>query len=544
MRAGYYPVIALLLAGCASGTSSGGTSIQAPFEQVKLDVSIGSTDGPTIATASYWVGSDGTPRGTGFLDDADAAAVAAALREPAVRNRLLAGESPDQACTETYGGPDVATVTGSIGGHGVATSFHRANGCGLADWALLAPLIGRARWDVDHRVYQRDESSIDVSTGDLFSIELASNATTGYAWESTIGDAALLREVDHHYLAPPATAQVGQGGYERFMYEATASGDTTINFEYRRPTEPGTTPAADSARFAVHISPRVTPADSSGTSTTIPTPATTTGTTRSGSPETSWAELPANAAGAALTRFVDAVRALHEGVQPLLAEAATVSGGSTVPASVSQHAAGAVAEFRALPGDDPRWRGSLRSHRRCRRAVRARPRARPVPVRAWLGIRRVGRVGERGRRRQGRRARDRRPPRRCCIARIRRPIREDPTGADAAAFHGGLDVLLTRAFGHANFNTQPPWSVRWIGGLPADPTTTSCPADGVPSSTDTFVEQLGGCAVIYYDTSDPAAHDSELDSWLADRGSVPTFAGEVITIRWTNGEWAGIGSAE
>ncbi len=342
VRGGHYAVIALVLAGCSSGSSSGEASMQPPVEQVELEVSIGSTDGPTIATASYSVGSDGTPRGTAFLKDG-AAAVAAAISAPAIRNRLLAGASPDMVCTETYGGPDMATVKGSIGGHPVATSFNRANGCGLADWQLLEPLIGRPRWDVDNRVFQRDETSVDVDIGDIFSIELASNATTGYAWESTIGDEAVLLEVDHRYLSP-TTTQVGAGGYERFMYEAMASGDTTIEFEYRRPSEPATTLAKDTARFEVHVSAPPAAAGASSPSTTSPTPVTTTGSTS----ETSWPALPVNAAGNTLTPFVEAVRALHEGVQPLLAEAATVSAGAMVPPSVSQHAAGAVEEFHAL----------------------------------------------------------------------------------------------------------------------------------------------------------------------------------------------------
>jgi hypothetical protein len=120
----------------------------------------------------------------------------------------------------------------------------------------------------------------------------------------------------------------------------------------------------------------------------------------------------------------------------------------------------------------------------------------------------------------------------------------DPASATSAAFHGGLDVVLVRGFGHDNFNTQPPWSVRWIGAVPPGTSGPSCYDAGRPVPTGTFVEGEGGCAVLYYDTADPTAHDAELASWLADPTTLPGFKGEVITVRWVEGGWEGVGSAE
>ena len=290
--------------------------------------------------STFSIGADGTPHGTTYLaGDAAASAAAATIATPEGRNRLLNGESLDQTCSEIYGGPDLATVTGTIGGHGVNTSFHRSNGCGMADWELLEALIGRPRWDGDQRVVQRDEAGVDVDIGDRFSIELPSNATTGYAWEATTVDGPVVREVDHRYLAPD-TAVVGAGGYERFTYEARANGATTLTFDYRRPFEPDSTPAVDTARFDVQVSAAQAPTSSPGASTAIDTTTTV--------PETPWAPMPANDAGQALTRFAESVRTLHDGVQSLLTEAAAVPAGGTVSPSVAQHAAGAVDQFYAL----------------------------------------------------------------------------------------------------------------------------------------------------------------------------------------------------
>lgn len=47
----------------------------------------------------------------------------------------------DVACTEQYGGPETATVTGVWGGEPVELELHRANGCGISQWSSLGPLL-------------------------------------------------------------------------------------------------------------------------------------------------------------------------------------------------------------------------------------------------------------------------------------------------------------------------------------------------------------------------------------------------------------------
>ncbi len=43
----------------------------------------------------------------------------------------------DQACTEIYGGPQTATITGTDDGIDVDASFSRENGCEIDRWDLL-----------------------------------------------------------------------------------------------------------------------------------------------------------------------------------------------------------------------------------------------------------------------------------------------------------------------------------------------------------------------------------------------------------------------
>lgn len=55
---------------------------------------------------------------------------------------LLTGE-PDRvrACTQVYGGPETAHVTGTIGGEQVDRRFSRTNGCEIADYTRAAGLL-------------------------------------------------------------------------------------------------------------------------------------------------------------------------------------------------------------------------------------------------------------------------------------------------------------------------------------------------------------------------------------------------------------------
>jgi Subtilisin inhibitor-like len=48
----------------------------------------------------------------------------------------------DVACTEVYGGPETATVTGTVDGATVTMTFSRTDGCQISRWRQLAPLLG------------------------------------------------------------------------------------------------------------------------------------------------------------------------------------------------------------------------------------------------------------------------------------------------------------------------------------------------------------------------------------------------------------------
>ena len=50
----------------------------------------------------------------------------------------------DTACTQQYGGPETATVKGTLHGESIDAKFSRVNGCEIARWQEAAPLLEAA----------------------------------------------------------------------------------------------------------------------------------------------------------------------------------------------------------------------------------------------------------------------------------------------------------------------------------------------------------------------------------------------------------------
>lgn len=86
--------------------------------------------------------------GDGEQAEVDASEACEVLDVPEVSDRLLNG-SDNEVCTEVYGGPDTAEITGTLFDQQVDTVVDRTNGCGIADWdelfdELLPTAIGVA----------------------------------------------------------------------------------------------------------------------------------------------------------------------------------------------------------------------------------------------------------------------------------------------------------------------------------------------------------------------------------------------------------------
>jgi hypothetical protein len=174
---------ALLLAGCATGsqasgspsvvtpggmdgstaTSSPSSMTPAPSTPAPSD-GTGTDGGATGATSSAAPSPSGLPANLTIALDAtgsgqtrtwtltcdppggdhpDPSAACAALEDAGGAAAFLPPRR-NVACTEIYGGPQVAHVTGTVDGSSVNADFSRTNGCEIARWDALAPLLGSA----------------------------------------------------------------------------------------------------------------------------------------------------------------------------------------------------------------------------------------------------------------------------------------------------------------------------------------------------------------------------------------------------------------
>ncbi|MGY1607186.1 MULTISPECIES: SSI family serine proteinase inhibitor [unclassified Geodermatophilus] len=133
MRTLVLAVALVALAGCAergSGTSGPGTATAPPGDELVVEVDPG--DGGTAERYTLTCGE--TPGGD-HPDPGAACAHLAGLEDP------FAPLPADVACTEVYGGPQTARVTGSWDGAPVDVALSRTDGCLIEQWDGLGPLL-------------------------------------------------------------------------------------------------------------------------------------------------------------------------------------------------------------------------------------------------------------------------------------------------------------------------------------------------------------------------------------------------------------------
>jgi len=86
---------------------------------------------------------------------------------------------------------------------------------------------------------------VEVKTGDVFTVALDSNATTGFSWteQAKIADGTILRQTGHEYITPRANDDnkpvTGMSGIEEWWFTAGQAGITTATMSYSHPWEGG-----------------------------------------------------------------------------------------------------------------------------------------------------------------------------------------------------------------------------------------------------------------------------------------------------------------
>lgn len=98
------------------------------------DLTITVTSDPGADPVTWTLSCD--PPGGTHPDPAGACAAVEAQRDS------FAGVPADMMCTQVYGGPETATITGQWKGKQIDASFRRTDGCEIARWDTLAVVFG------------------------------------------------------------------------------------------------------------------------------------------------------------------------------------------------------------------------------------------------------------------------------------------------------------------------------------------------------------------------------------------------------------------
>ncbi len=122
MRIALFALAALAATGCMSRESSDESATE-PTADLQISISIRGSEAPT----KMWTLQ--CPDGGGTLPDADEA-----CRRLGEVENPFAPVPEGTACTQVYGGPRIADVSGAYKGEAVNTQFSRGNGCEIERW--------------------------------------------------------------------------------------------------------------------------------------------------------------------------------------------------------------------------------------------------------------------------------------------------------------------------------------------------------------------------------------------------------------------------
>ena len=121
----------LALAGCRG--TEGGDVTATPSSDARTDLTVVVRSAPGAHPRSYELTCD--PPGGDHPDPEAACRLLDGMAHPFAPLRT------DRACTEIYGGPQTARVTGTYRGRSVDAEFKRTDGCEISRWDAYADLL-------------------------------------------------------------------------------------------------------------------------------------------------------------------------------------------------------------------------------------------------------------------------------------------------------------------------------------------------------------------------------------------------------------------
>lgn len=126
-------LVSLLAAGCGAEDEAGAPDSTGPEPLVQLVVRV-DADGKGAAPAKEL-----------SVRCESAGESPACSAADALKASDFAPVPADKACTQIFGGPQTASVTGSLRGEEVDGGFSRQNGCEVARWEAVAALLDQVK---------------------------------------------------------------------------------------------------------------------------------------------------------------------------------------------------------------------------------------------------------------------------------------------------------------------------------------------------------------------------------------------------------------
>lgn len=125
-----------LLAACGGGGGQDRVDVGAPKQaKPKTDLTVTVTPKPGATPEKWRLTCD--PNGGNHPNAAAACAKLSKLSAKVIDGK----RDPNRMCTQQYGGPEKATVTGTFKGEKVDGSFSRINGCEISRWQSMGTVF-------------------------------------------------------------------------------------------------------------------------------------------------------------------------------------------------------------------------------------------------------------------------------------------------------------------------------------------------------------------------------------------------------------------
>lgn len=124
-----------------AGTPDGdGSTAPAPDGDYTAELQVTVTSEPGGDGQEYVLQCDGDEPSP--ASNVPSPAEACALVQDSAEALFFTESDPTLQCTQQYGGPQTATVTGTVDGQPVDTSFSRTDGCEISRWDAMEPILG------------------------------------------------------------------------------------------------------------------------------------------------------------------------------------------------------------------------------------------------------------------------------------------------------------------------------------------------------------------------------------------------------------------